>query len=281
LSYSRSFAPNPFPDMSLSLQCLHDKETIHRFLAHHPAHYLYLIGDLDDFFWPHTQWFAGEREGKIQALALLYLGPGLPTLLAFHDGDPEDARALLRAVRPYLPRVFLAHLSSGLMEVFGQEQVIQYYGHNHKMALKQPPPPVDDPHIQVLSPQDLPAAEQLLAAAYPDNWFDPRMLNTGRYLGYFEQERLLGIAGVHVCSATYRVAALGNVATHPDARRCGIARKLVAQLCAVLAPETDHIGLNVRAENAAAIRMYEQLGFGWIGNYDECKIRLQDLGHGL
>ena len=70
LSYSRSFAPNPFPDMSLSLQCLHDKETIHRFLAHHPAHYLYLIGDLDDFFWPHTQWFAGEREGKIQALAL-------------------------------------------------------------------------------------------------------------------------------------------------------------------------------------------------------------------
>jgi ribosomal protein S18 acetylase RimI-like enzyme len=260
----------------MPIRSLHDQATIHRFLAHHPEHYLYLIGDLDDFFWPYTQWFARESEGEIRALALLYLGPGLPTLLAFHDGDPEEARVLIHELRTYLPRVFLAHLSSGLLEVLGQDHVIEYYGHNHKMALKQVPLAVDDPAIRILTSQDLSEAQQLLAVAYPGNWFDPRMLDTRRYVGYFEEGNMLGIAGVHVCSARYRVAALGNVATHPSARRRGISRKLVSQLCAILATETDHIGLNVRAENAAAIRMYEQIGFVWIANYDECKIRLPD-----
>lgn len=36
------------------------------------------------------------------------------------------------------------------------------------------------------------------------------------------------------------------------------------------------MGLNVRAENATAIRMYEQFGFGRIGTYGEYKIRLPD-----
>lgn len=262
----------------MSLQVLHDKDQIHRFFAHNPAYFLYLIGDLDDFFWPHTIWYGWEVEGEIQALALLYLGPGLPTLLAFHDRPGDAMKYLLRKVRPYLPQRFLAHLSEGLMAVFAPEEIIDFYGHNHKMALQKPLPIADpDAAIRKLTQADIPATESLFSIAYPGNWFDSRMLDTGKYVGYESAGELVGIAGIHVYSAQYRVAALGNITTHPDFRQQGISRKLTTRLCADLLHSTDYIGLNVRSENAPAIRMYEAIGFEWIGDYDECKICLASV----
>lgn len=258
----------------MSLQVLHDKDQIHRFLAHNPAYFLYLIGDLDDFFWPHTVWYGWEVEGEIQALALLYQGPGLPTLLAFHDRPGDAMECLLREVRPYLPQRFLAHMSEGLMNLFTPAEVIEFYGHTHKMALRNLVSLEPDTAIRRLLQTDIPAAEALFAQAYPDNWFDPRMLDTGKYFGYESAGKLVGIAGIHVYSAQYRVAALGNITTHPDFRQQGISRKLTTRLCVDLLHSTDYIGLNVRSENSPAIRMYETIGFEWIGNYDECKICL-------
>ncbi len=258
----------------MSLQVLHDKDQIHRFLAHNPAYFLYLIGDLDGFFWPHTVWYGWEVAGEIEAIALLYLGPGMPTLLAFHDRPGDAMECLLREVRPYLPQRFLAHVSEGLMTVFASGEITGFYGHNHKMVLRELVPTETDTAIRTLTQADIPAAEALFAQAYPNNWFDPRMLDTGKYFGYELAGELVGIAGIHVYSAQYRVAALGNITTHPDFRQQGISRKLTTRLCADLLHSTEYIGLNVRSENVPAIRMYEAIGFEWIGNYDECKICL-------
>ena len=57
-----------------------------------------------------------------------------------------------------------------------------------------------------------------------------------------------------------------NVAVHPDYRRQGIARELVVGLVEALSKnEVRSLALEVRASNAPAIALYEQLGFLQVG----------------
>ncbi|WMF04517.1 GNAT family N-acetyltransferase [Micromonospora robiginosa] len=84
--------------------------------------------------------------------------------------------------------------------------------------------------------------------------------------------RLVAVAGVHVFSPRWRVAAVGNVTTHPGARGRGLAAGAVAALCARLAGSVDHITLNVRSDNAAAVRLYGRLGFTRVAGFTECAL---------
>jgi ribosomal protein S18 acetylase RimI-like enzyme len=80
--------------------------------------------------------------------------------------------------------------------------------------------------------------------------------------GIRQGQAIVSAAGVHVYSARYRVAALGNITTHPSVRRRGLSRIVCAHLCqALLQRGVEHIGLTVKADNASAIALYTSLGF--------------------
>ena len=258
----------------MALSILHEKGPIHNFLIDNPEYNAYLIGDLDDFFWHKTIWFADIIDNEIRAIALLYVGMDTPSLLAFcSQEDSTPTKDLLKAIKPLLPQTFLTHLSSGLIEVFGEENIVEYYGYNCKMALRNSPNEFKNDNIRHLNFENLDMIKNLYSIAYPNNWFDKRMLGTGQYLGYFDKNNLVGIAGIHVYSEEYKVAALGNIATHPNYRGQQISYRLTSQLCYELRKSVDHIGLNVKSDNEAAIKCYEKLGFEFIGNYDECMIK--------
>src|SRR4051812_25073760 len=77
-------------------------------------------------------------------------------------------------------------------------------------------------------------ADDLLAlyrTGYPGNRFIPRMLETGFYHGIRRAGALVSVAGVHVFSWSYRVAALGNITTRPDVCDQGLATAVTARLC--------------------------------------------------
>src|SRR5438093_529590 len=58
--------------------CLHDKDTIATVLRRSPLLHLYAIGDLDDFFWPYTNWYALANGDEIRPVILAYsCGPEL------------------------------------------------------------------------------------------------------------------------------------------------------------------------------------------------------------
>lgn len=118
-----------------------------------------------------------------------------------------------------------------------------------------------DATVVRLDQEDLGRIRAFYARAYPENWFDPRMLETEHYLGIQTGGRLRAIAGLHVYSPEYRIAVLGNIATDPDFRNLGFGTFLTYELCRRLFESVSLIGLNVRAANETAIRCYQSLGF--------------------
>jgi ribosomal protein S18 acetylase RimI-like enzyme len=257
----------------MDLQVLHDKASILSFLKENQGLQLYLIGDLDDFFWPKTIWFALREADKTKSIALLYLGMDTPTLLSFYNGDPQFLYQLIERIRHILPEKFNAHLSPGLIDIFGPQNIVSYYGSNYKMILTKEACDPNDENIRKLSLRDLAIINELYSVSYPQNWFDSRMLETNKYCGYFINDKLVGVSGIHVFSEEYKVAALGNIATHPDYRRQQIGYKLTSALCFDLQKITDLIGLNVRSDNEYAIKCYKKIGFEIIGTYDEFCIK--------
>ncbi len=128
---------------------------------------------------------------------------------------------------------------------------------------------VDTSAVQQLGISDAKDLQELYSMSYPGNWFESRMLKTGYYYGVRQGGTLVSVAGVHLYSQQYRVAALGNITTHPQFRGQGLAAAACTKLCQALLPTVDHIGLNVKADNKGAISCYAKLGFEPVATYEE------------
>lgn len=259
---------------------LHDRAQIETFLRKKPHLHLYEIGDLDDRFWPHTAWYGSESGTGLDAIALLYTGSVLPTLLALAD-DINATAALLRSIRHILPAPFYAHLSPGLESILHEAYDSEPGGEHFKMALTDTKPLAGKGDAQVvrLGEPDLAEVTALYAESYPGNWFDPRMLATKQYFGIRENGRLVSIAGVHVYSPHYKAAALGNITTLPQCRGKGCCARVTAELCRSLLAEGLNIGLNVKCDNAAAIACYRKLGFEVVASYNEFTFQICRKGN--
>jgi hypothetical protein len=86
--------------------CIHDKDEVETFLRRHTFLHLYSLGDLDDFFWHYTTWYALKDEKRIEQLVLLYnIGTSIPVLLGLTT-EPTDLMALLRSIVYILPKKF-------------------------------------------------------------------------------------------------------------------------------------------------------------------------------
>ncbi len=249
---------------------MHNKKEIEQFLIKDPYLHIYSIGDLDDFFWPYTNWYGLTSNGNLEAIALVYVGMEVPTLLALSD-DMELIKKLLIEIQHLLPVQFYAHLSPGLENAFAKSHDFTPHGEHYKMALedKTISSRLDCSNVTRLGTGDIDEIQTLYEESYPGNWFDPRMLETNQYFGIWEGNHLASIAGIHVYSPEYRVSALGNITTHPSHRNKGYGKLVTAKLCQSLTKEDINVGLNVKADNTAAIKCYKELGFKTIASFGE------------
>ncbi len=263
----------------MQLISLHAKEEIALVLGRDPALHIYTLGDLDDFFWPYTTWYALADKGNIHAVVLLYHATDVPTLLALTEAPSDAMQTLLRAVQRLLPQQIYAHLNPEYLPLLADNYNVQSHGLHHRMVLRDSARvlAVDTRQCVPLSVTDLDEIQRLYAASYPGNWFDARMLETGYYYGVRRAGELVSVAGIHVYAPQYRVAALGNITTHPAFRRQGLGMAATAKVCQALLPTVDYLGLNVHADNHRAIASYTTLGFEPITVFEECMLTLKHL----
>lgn len=187
--------------VELTAEATRDRALIEALLRRDPALHIYELGDLDPFFWPRTRWLLGrDAAGQPQALAMLYDGGDHRTLLAMGRPDDPGPAALLAAAEPLLPDGFYAHLQPGLRERLGHGWRVDPRGLYLRMTLADRDAVAREPAEDVvpLGPSDLDELQAFYARAYPDNWFDPRMLETEAYAGVRSGGALVAVAGVHV-----------------------------------------------------------------------------------
>ena len=252
---------------------LRDRDAIADFCRRRPAVHAYELGDLDDFFWPHTRWLGWQPVGRLEQLALLYDEPDPPVLLALAEVPEDGMGDLLPSVAADLPGRLYAHLSPVLLDTLAPAMVPSAKPVPHcKLGLVDPSAVErhDTDEAELLGASQLAEIDAFYQRAYPGTWFQARMLETGRYVGIRRDGELACVAGIHVWSPTWGVAALGNVATLPALRGTGLATAACARLCRVLLGDgIDVVSLNVRSDNVAAIRAYEKLGFAHAADYVE------------
>ena len=215
---------------ALTVVELRDRDAIAAFCRRRPAVHAYELGDLDDFFWPHTRWLGWQPNSRLEQLALLYDEPDPPVLLALAEEPEEGMSDLLRSVAADLPGSLYAHLSPALVDALAPAIVPSAEPVLHcKLGLVDPPALErhDTDEAELLAPSQLAEIEAFYRRAYPGTWFQPRMLETGRYVGIRRDGELACVAGIHVWSPTWRVAASRERRNPPGApgdrsRNCGV-----------------------------------------------------------
>jgi ribosomal protein S18 acetylase RimI-like enzyme len=248
-----------------------DKKRLEEHFRKNPVLFAYHLGDLDDFYFHDCQW--GVMYGRtthIDEAVLIYHRGDIPTVLAFGIGDRFGE--LLDEMATLLPRKFYCHFQeqsrarlAGLYSETG-------LGSHRKMKLEDFRPLSLEghaAHIQRLNSSYREQLRDLYKSVYPGNYFDDRMLTTGKYFGFLVEDKVLAVSGVHVYSPEYKIAVLGNIVTSPACRNLGYASLLTSRLCEELVSENCTVCLNVKDDNVSAILVYEKLGFATVCRYEE------------
>lgn len=229
---------------------LTDPEEIRRILLRDPVWSVYALGDLSPAMFPKTQWFGPD-------LALVLHDYGTSILFAMGAGGV--AEALGHATRPVHLQV-----QQDALDAIARQALVTSEQHMWRMGWTHAERPAADARVRRLTAGDVPAVRSLYAdgestGESPDFFYDS-MVADGVFHGLFEGADLVAVAGTHLVSPGEGAAAIGNVYTRRDRRGHGFGRAVTSAVLDSLAG-IETIGLNVRADNAAAIHVYESLGF--------------------
>ena len=117
---------------------------------------------------------------------------------------------------------------------------------------------VDDPEAVVLTETDVPEMLELVERSQPGP-FAKRTVELGRYVGLRIDGRLVAMAGERLRVPGW--TEVSAVCTDPAYRGRGLAARLTLAVAAGILERGDLPFLHAAADNTAAIRLYERLGF--------------------
>lgn len=132
-----------------------------------------------------------------------------------------------------------------------------------QMVYQGPEPRTDsktaaDERIIELGAKDVPEMMELTSLTRPGP-FNRRTHELGRYLGIFQNENLVAMAGERLKVPGY--TELSAVCTHPEHTGKGYARKLMTAIMQQICDRGETPFLHVREANTRAVGLYERMGF--------------------
>lgn len=253
------------------VQPMRDPAPIRAFLRRDPPLSAYALGDLDPALWPESAFWGAWRDGELATVTLLFHGLTPPVLTAFGEAGGFRAALETLALPPELYALLLPEYEAHLRAFYR----LHNPHHEWRMLLDEAafaPPSLDG--VRRVLPEHADALAQLFRqAADPGEEivaFTPSQIARGAFFGVWRGGELVAVAGTHVWARAEGVAAIGNVFTRPDARGRGYATACTAAVVRqALRVGMRWIVLNVRRENAPAVRVYEKLGFRRYGAFVE------------
>jgi len=221
----------------------------------------YALADLAPGFFENCEWHAcGEpapalillyRAFEIPVLVTVGAAPAIAGLLDEVRDEPEMYLSIRPEVLPLIKARYDVLAEAAMWRMVLDPSAFRAAGVNEAVRL---------------TIADLPALQRLYADGEateeaPD-FFHPEMVGQGVFFGVREGEALVAAAGTHLYSPAESVGAVGNVYTRRDRRGRGLATQVTQRVTAeLLRLGLQTIVLNVARSNAAALRVYERVGF--------------------
>jgi predicted GNAT family acetyltransferase len=262
----------------MEIHQIKDKSSIQKFLLQDPYLHIYEMGDLQDKLFKHITWHAALEKGEIKALGMLYMTRE-PLFFLLEDKNHDAAKALAENIAGILPEKAYCHLSKGLSAILGKTHDVEMMGNFLKMKLTGDI--LVDQSIRYpeytyrMNTKDFEIINEYLKKVNPKAFFVHGMLDYGKYFCIRKNNEIISMAGVHLYSEEYGIAAIGNIVTDEKYRGRGFAKSVTASLCRDIWGRVKYIGLNVRSDNTAAIRAYERIGFVKHSECEEVRVRLK------
>jgi ribosomal protein S18 acetylase RimI-like enzyme len=229
---------------------LSDKNTIRSILRRDPAWCVYALGDLSAEMFPKTEWFTPD-------LSLVVKDYGTSILFAMGAGSVREA--LDHVTWPVHLQV-----QADALEAIARHARVEQVKTMRRMTWTRDRALRRQTRAVRLGDADISALERLYAdgesSGESPDFFYPAMVARGVFFGVYEENDLVAAAGTHLLSRDEGAAAIGNIYTRRNRRGRGLGRIVTASVMRELAG-VETVGLNVRADNAAAIQLYESLGF--------------------
>lgn len=260
-----------------------NSEQIERILRKDAVWSGYALADLNPRFAPSCDWTAVsiERDGAVEEGIVLFFDLLDPTAIVTVGADAAVDQALQSAPLPaeiYL-NVRETHFPIVEKHYDFPTETIAYY-RMHLPADRTIDHWDDDDATVQLALKDEARMRELYANGGPftPDAFDTYQVENGLFFGVEDDAgNLIAAGGTHIVAKEQRVAAIGNMYTHPDARGQGLASRILRCIVKQLrADGIELIILNVAQANAKAQRIYERHGFEvhcpYIEGVGVCKI---------
>ena len=183
-------------------------------------------------------------------------GRYLPEVAPFAGVGTTDARAVAQLERLMRPGESFYLL--GLVPELGPGWIVNTRTMLPQMVCESPitmPPGPEWVELTEAHREDMLA---LMAVVYP-GFFRARTREMGRYIGIYDGNRLVAIAGERLRLDGYQE--ISAVATHPEYTGRGYAHRLVAEIANAARTRGFVPFLHVYRENVRAVSVYERLGF--------------------
>ena len=217
----------------MDIKKIQNKDKLYSFFKSDLCLYSYHVGDLDDFFFKDSTYYSlvDDTKTNICEVCLLYKGLSTVTVLAFGIGT--NFAFLLDKIINFLPDRFFCHYQPIYEKIFNKRYERIDLGLHFKMVLKNnsEDQTIDTSNIITLNSSHHKLLQDFYKESYPDTYFESYMLDTGYYYGLLDDNgSIISVTGVHTYSKEFKLAVLGNIATHPLQRGKGYSYLLISHL---------------------------------------------------
>ncbi len=253
---------------------LRDPRVIEARLSEDRALAAYALGHLEpDLLKDSQYWGSDGPEGSATVMHSRALGSVTVVV-----GDPEAAAAAL-ALHPGPRNGYLSTAAPAHLDVIRRTHLLTDMLQMERMSVTsftfQDVPAVE---LRPLRGHDANRLNNLYGTEGGPTHYTAEGIERAIYVGAFDGDRLVAVAGTHVVSPHQSIAVLGNVFTHPRYRGRGLAKQVTAAVTRqLLARGCAEVVLTVNPSNTPAVAAYTSLGYRRGSPVVEARLERRDL----
>ncbi len=233
-------------------------ESCRKFLGRDPVANVLPLGDLYPPLLQASTVYCAAEAGQVVGVCTVYHAYSSPSI-ALGDATQEAKQLLVDTALSNIPNQYISLCTLADVNIFKKHSTIMRYHLEQQMIAAQPRKiECSTVTVEKVCESELESLNKFYVEHDANAWV-PLQFKCGPYYCVKKSGNIVSAAGVHL--VTPQIAQLGNIVTDENCRNRGYATACTSTLASSLASKKRTVSLYVNVDNAAAIHMYQKLGF--------------------